>query len=182
MSPEGLQEPVAEHGNAGMFVPPFPERLSKSANETLAFKFGGSSLLGADRMRHAASLVRAAASHSNVVAVVSAMKGITDRLLAIAKTLEAGCRRDARRDAENILHCHLAVLRDLQLDPQEHERVARDLGLLGKDLLHDAGPETQPSPLQRAARSRIVWRLMAKDSAHAFLRRHWKNPVSAPCR
>jgi len=151
MRPQGQQEPVAERGNAGMFVPPFAERSSKSATATLAFKFGGSSLLGADRMQHAASLVREAASHSNVVAVVSAMKGITDRLLAIAKTLEAGCRTDACRDAENILHRHLAVLHDLQLDPQEHERVARDLGLLGKDLLHDAGPETQPSPLQRAA-------------------------------
>jgi aspartate kinase len=134
-----------------MFVSPFDERSSKSANETLAFKFGGSSLLGADRMLHAAGLVGAAASHSNVVAVVSAMKGITDGLLAIAKTLEAGCRTDAYRDAENILHRHLAVLRDLQLEPQAHQLVARDLGLLGQDLLHDAGPETQPSALQRAA-------------------------------
>jgi bifunctional aspartokinase / homoserine dehydrogenase 1 len=151
MSPQGQQEPVAERANAAMFVPPFAERSSKSATETLAFKFGGSSLLGADRMLHAASLVRAAAAHANVVAVVSAMKGITDGLLAIAKTLEAGRRTDACREAENILHRHLAVLRDLQLEPQEHERVARDLGLLGKDLLHDAGPETQLSPLQRAA-------------------------------
>ena len=151
MNPQGQQEPVAERANAGMFVPPFAERSSKSATETLAFKFGGSSLLGADRMLHAARLVRAAAAHANVVAVVSAMKGITDGLLAIAKTLEAGRRTDARREAENIIHRHLAVLRDLQLEPQEHERVARDLGLLGKDLLHDAGPETQLSPLQRAA-------------------------------
>jgi aspartokinase/homoserine dehydrogenase 1 len=151
MSPQGQQEPVAERVNGAMFVPPFAERSTKSATETLAFKFGGSSLLGADRMLHAASLVRAAAAHANVVAVVSAMKGITDGLLAIAKTLEAGRRTDACREAENILHRHLAVLRDLQLEPQEHERVARDLGLLGKDLLHDAGPETQLSPLQRAA-------------------------------
>jgi aspartate kinase len=168
MSQEGQQEPVAERGNAGMFVSPFDERSGKSASETRAFKFGGSSLLGADRMLHAAGLVRAAASHSNVVAVVSAMKGITDRLLAIAKTLEAGCRTDACRDAENILHRHLAVLRDLQLEPREHQLVARDIGLLGQDLLHDAGPETQPSPLQRAALQDRLASYGEKFSARLF--------------
>ena len=40
----------------------------------VAFKFGGSSLLGADRMLHAASLVQSAARSSNVTVVVSAMK------------------------------------------------------------------------------------------------------------
>ena len=151
MSPEGQQDPVAERSNAGMFVPAFTECSSESTTATLAFKFGGSSLLGADRMLHAASLVRDAASHCNVVAVVSAMKGITDRLLAVAKTLEAGCRTDARRDAQHIFNLHLEVLRDLQLEPQEHERAVCDLGLLGKVLLHDAFPETQPSPTARAA-------------------------------
>ena len=151
MSPEGQQDPVAESSNAGMFVPAFTERPSESTIETVAFKFGGSSLLGADRMLHAASLVHQATSHSNVVAVVSAMKGITDRLLAVAKTLEAGCRTDARRDAQHIFSLHLEVLRDLQLAPQQHERVARELHLLGKDLLHDAFPETQPSSAARAA-------------------------------
>ncbi len=151
MSPEGQQDPVAERNNARRFVPPFTSRSSESTTATLAFKFGGSSLLGADRMLHAASLVREAASHSNVVAVVSAMKGITDRLLAVAKTLEAGCRTDAGRDAQRVFDLHLEVLRDLQLAPQQQERVARELHLLGKDLLHDAFPETQPSSAARAA-------------------------------
>ena len=149
MSPEGQQEPVAKCSNAGMFVSSFTARPGQS--KTLAFKFGGSSLLGADRMLHAASLVREAASHSNVVAVVSAMKGITDRLLAVAKTLEAGCRSDARRDAQHIFDLHLQVLRDLRLAPQEHAGIEHDLELLGRDLLHDASPETQPSSAERAA-------------------------------
>jgi aspartokinase/homoserine dehydrogenase 1 len=151
MSPEGQQEPVAKCSNAGMFSSSFAARSSQSRTGTLAFKFGGSSLLGADRLLHAASLVREAASHSNVVAVVSAMKGITDRLLAVAKTLEAGCRTDARRDAQHIFALHLQVLRDLRLAPQEHARIEHDLELLGRDLLHDASPETQPSSAERAA-------------------------------
>src|SRR4051812_31751777 len=43
----------------------------------IAFKFGGSSLLGAERMRHAAGLVRPLAESSRVVVIVSAMKGVT---------------------------------------------------------------------------------------------------------
>ena len=35
--------------------------------------------------------------------------------------------------------------------PQQQERVVRELQLLGKDLLHDASPETQPSSAGRAA-------------------------------
>src|ERR1700692_1724349 len=47
----------------------------------IAFKFGGTSLLGAERMLHAAGLVKPVARGSNVVVIVSAMKGVTDRLL-----------------------------------------------------------------------------------------------------
>ena len=106
--------------------------------EVLAFKFGGSSLSGAERMLHAAGLVRAAATRSNVVVVVSAMKGITDSLLAVAQSLEAGRGQEALREADHLLYVHFDVLRELRLDPFAAERVARDLRLLGNDLSHDA--------------------------------------------
>ena len=64
--------------------------MSDHANKytrVVAFKFGGSSLLGAQRMLHAAGLVRAAAKKSSVCVVVSAMKGVTDPLLAIEQAL-----------------------------------------------------------------------------------------------
>jgi aspartate kinase len=102
-------------------------------------------------MLRAASLVREAQVHASIVVVVSAMKGVTDRLLAVARRLEAGCRTDARRDAEHVFGIHLEVLRDLHLAAQEQHHVSQDLQLLGKDLLHDASPELQPSPAGRAA-------------------------------
>src|SRR2546422_5659389 len=61
--------------------------VSSQPANAVAFKFGGSSLLGADQIVHAASLVREAARDSNVIVIVSAMKGITDRLLSIAHAL-----------------------------------------------------------------------------------------------
>src|ERR1700681_998874 len=110
---------------------------TKQRRNVVAFKFGGSSLLGADRMLHAAGLVRAATRASNVIVVVSAMKGVTDHLLSIARTLADGDLAHARREAELVLDLHLVVLRDLQLSEDDGLRVRRELQLLGRDFLHE---------------------------------------------
>jgi len=102
-----------------------------------AFKFGGTSVLGPERMLHAAALVRSAAQSSHVVVVVSAMKGVTDRLLGVARSLAEGNLPRARNEAEALLHLHLDVLHELRLSEQPHERVRRGLQLLGRDLLHE---------------------------------------------
>lgn len=132
--PEAL---LADPAFAGPPVTRFTHRSSNPAREVIAFKFGGSSLSGAERMANAASLVREAAKNSRVVVVVSAMKGVTDRLLAIASALQTGRGDDAHRQAEHLLYVHFDVLRELRLDPFAAERIARDLRLLGKDLFHD---------------------------------------------
>ena len=120
----------------------------QQSRNVVAFKFGGSSLLGADRMLHAAALVRTAAQTSRVVVVVSAMKGVTDHLLSIAHALADGKLAHARREAELLLDAHLDVLDDLH--PRKSDapgsvgvtqdsdlRVRRELQLLGRDLLHE---------------------------------------------
>ena len=70
------QRPAARSGEAL-----YSGGVGKSRSKIVAFKFGGSSLLGAERMFHAARLVREAAEVSRVAVVVSAMKGVTDHLL-----------------------------------------------------------------------------------------------------
>jgi aspartate kinase len=110
---------------------------SPSREKIVAFKFGGTSLLGAKRILHAANLVRAAAQASSITVVVSAMKGVTDRLLSLAHSLADGRLSHARNEAEAILFLHLDVLRELQLDEDDDLRVRRELHLLGRDLLHE---------------------------------------------
>ena len=148
MSPENVQEESAgEPGPAALRVG--SGRVCQQSRNVVAFKFGGSSLLGADRMLHAAGLVRNATRTSNVTLVVSAMKGVTDHLLAIACALADGKLARARREAELVLALHLDVLHDLYLDEDNDLRVRRELHLLGRDLLHEvpiqgrvaAGPE-----------------------------------------
>ena len=109
----------------------------KRSRNMVAFKFGGSSLLGAERMLHAAGLVRSATQESCVTVVVSAMKGVTDRLLSIARALADGKLAHARREAELLLDLHLDVLHDLRLDDLDDLRVRRELCLLARDLLHE---------------------------------------------
>jgi len=111
--------------------------VSKGCNKVVAFKFGGSSLLGAERMLQAARLVREAAEVSSVAVVVSAMKGVTDHLLSIEKALAVGKLAHARREAEVVLELHLEVLADLRLDEETDRRVRHELQLLGCDLLHE---------------------------------------------
>src|SRR5438093_774957 len=105
---------------------------------TLAFKFGGTSLFGAQRLLHAAGLVRDAASHSRVVVVVSAMKGVTDRLLAVAHLLTQDITERARFEAESVVRLHEDALGELAAAYPECGRASlHDLRLLGRDLLHE---------------------------------------------
>jgi bifunctional aspartokinase / homoserine dehydrogenase 1 len=104
----------------------------------IAFKFGGSSLLGAERLLHAARLVHKESQARPVVAVVSAMKGVTDRLLRVGQLLSEGRNVHARREAASIAEQHQATLEDLQLNCAEHERLEQELELLTQDLLHEA--------------------------------------------
>jgi bifunctional aspartokinase / homoserine dehydrogenase 1 len=103
----------------------------------IAFKFGGSSLLGAERLLHSARLVQEQSETRPVVAVVSAMKGVTDRLLHVGHALGQGQNRRAGKEAEAIAELHRATLAELQLEPVEHERVEEELALLTDDLLHE---------------------------------------------
>ena len=103
----------------------------------VAYKFGGSSLAGAERILHAAALVRDARKQARLAVVVSAMRGVTDRLLSITQSLADGALGLARAEAEFLLYLHSEALRELCLATDELAQVERDLNLLGRDLLHE---------------------------------------------
>lgn len=151
MSPELLQEDSPNDSEADLYASGITSsflqesnvssapKLKKTNSPVVAFKFGGSSLLGAERLLRAAALVGDAAETCRIVVVVSAMKGITDRLLAL------GHSANARTEAENVVHVHESVLLDLQLGEETRDRVQNELCFLGRDLVHEA------ATLRRAA-------------------------------
>lgn len=77
---------------------------------TRAHKFGGSSLADAGRIRHVAGLL-AAADEPGQIAVVSAMQGVTDALIALAEAAAAG--RDWRPDWLALRQRHAETARSL---------------------------------------------------------------------
>lgn len=161
MNPEQQEASPSEgelcppEGNAGL------ERiLVLSAGYTVqqnvvALKFGGSSLLGAERMLHAARLVHEEFRTRPVTVVVSAMKGVTDKLLHVGQLLEQGRHVLARQQAEGIDELHRSTLHDLRLDPVEHERVEEDVELLTRDLLHET-PSDRPAEVNGALLDRLA--------------------------
>jgi aspartate kinase len=189
MSPEYVQEKVATEScvvepfavtsinEEGRFTAANNDAAESPRQSVVALKFGGSSLLGAERMLHAAELVRAAAQSSRVVVVVSAMKGVTDRLLSISRTLAEGKLSHARNKAEGVLHLHFDVLEDLQLEEAQHDCVRCGLQLLGRDLLHEV-----PSEGRVAATPELADRLASfgeRFSARLFAAALEKSGVAA---
>jgi aspartate kinase len=100
----------------------------KASEKTLSVhKFGGTSLGSAERVLAAARLLKKAASGGPVVAVASAMGGVTDVLLSAARDAERGRIRKARAAVE--------ALR------QRHEETAAEISrATGKRVAFDPAP------------------------------------------
>ncbi len=94
-----------------------PEKVS-------VHKFGGTSLGSAERIVNAAQLLKDAAAQGPVVAVASAMSGVTDRLLAAAVQAEKGHTGAASKVASELQNKHF-------------EAAAEVSRLVGKTVLFD---------------------------------------------
>jgi len=88
-----------------------------STPQTVVHKFGGTSVADAQRYRHVADLLLAR-PESTQVAVVSAMKGVTDALIALAK-LAAANNEDWRTHCQALRQRHENAARDLLADHVE---------------------------------------------------------------
>jgi bifunctional aspartokinase / homoserine dehydrogenase 1 len=77
-----------------------------SKEKIRVMKFGGTSVGDATRIRRAAEIVAAAAKEGSVVAVVSAMGGVTNRLIEAAQASAAGNRDTAVQIAETLRKQH----------------------------------------------------------------------------
>ena len=78
----------------------------------IVMKFGGTSVEDATAIHRAADIV-VSRLHEQPVVVVSAMAGITDALLAMARDAAAGALPEARKQARQLRQRHLAALRTL---------------------------------------------------------------------
>ena len=109
-------------------------------------KFGGSSVADAARLRSAARIVCGQLENSaaNGAVVVSALGGVTDRLLGLAaRALEGGDPAEAKREAEALRVHHLDIAAEVATG-DELSAVAATVEALCDDLasaLGDCGPD-----------------------------------------
>jgi aspartate kinase len=104
--------------------------VGKPTNRPIVYKFGGTSVGSAERIRGVVELVSRA--DRTPVVVVSAMSGVTDLLVCAAEALNQGGSADAETAAGLRLR-HLETLADLCADAAERARITADLeGVLAR--------------------------------------------------
>jgi aspartokinase/homoserine dehydrogenase 1 len=97
-------------------------------------KFGGTSVGDADCVRRAAAIVQSAAAQGPVVVVVSAMSGVTNRLIEAAHRAEAGEQEFLPAMLDQLFSQHATALKALVRDPQRHAEISAACQRVGEEL------------------------------------------------
>jgi bifunctional aspartokinase / homoserine dehydrogenase 1 len=114
-------------------------------------KFGGTSVGDASCMARVAQIVKEASHRGPVVAVVSAMGGVTNRLIEAARRAEAGDLEHAHRIFQALRKQHDAAVSQLIHDKSRRTWLSGFLGTIfaegeqlckGTSLLHELTPRT----------------------------------------
>ena len=97
-------------------------------------KFGGTSVGDASCIARAAAIVKSAASEASVVVVVSAMSGVTNRLIDAAHRAEAGDAEYATKVVGELRNHHKKALEALVRDAHRLAEVDQSLGTVLAEL------------------------------------------------
>jgi len=76
----------------------------------LVMKFGGTAVDSPDKVRHVAQLVRSHSKGNKIVCVVSAVRGMTDGLLAIADSVRRGDKQSIEEFVKKSSKIHLDIV------------------------------------------------------------------------
>jgi aspartate kinase len=146
-------------------------------------KFGGTSVGDAACIRRAAAIVQAAAAQQRVVAVVSAMSGVTNRLVDAARRAESGERDFVPALIAELRAVHAAALGNLVRDAARNAQIAACLDEALAELerlLHGTALLSELTPRALDAISGIGERMSAPLVAGALCELGVRSvPVSA---
>ncbi len=96
-------------------------------------KFGGTSVGEASCIARTAEIIAKACGEASIVAVVSAMSGVTDRLIASANRAGTGDREEGAKLVDELRRQHEQALNSLMKSPERREPLMRRLAeLLGE--------------------------------------------------
>jgi aspartokinase/homoserine dehydrogenase 1 len=123
-------------------------------------KFGGTSVTGADRLEQVARIAAAARREDEILVVVSAQAGVTDRLLWAAEEASAGrLSVEALRGELGVRH--LGALEALRLDRRHHDAAYRRAA----DVLHrrliELTEDLREQASRKLAKPEVLARILA---------------------
>lgn len=101
-----------------------PSQIRRSTKKPLlVMKFGGTSVGDAGRIEKVAEIVRDASTDNNVVVVVSAMAGVTNKLIEAAKGAESGKHELVSTIFDELNREHKAVAELLTRSPEDQNSI-----------------------------------------------------------
>ena len=134
-------------------------------------KFGGTSMGDADCIRRAAQIVADASKETSLVVVVSAMSGVTNRLIDAARKSVSGDEDPSVRLAQSLRDEHVAVADALVSDESQRQQLVFELGMITAevgDICHGLRLLRELTPRAMATLSSIGERLSAPLMAAAL--------------
>jgi aspartokinase/homoserine dehydrogenase 1 len=134
-------------------------------------KFGGTSVGDASCIAKAVEIIRAAAQESEVLVVVSAMSGVTNKLIDAGTKSEAEDRASVALIIEDLREQHVAVVNTLIHSAAQRTRITREINNLlqeGERLCQGTALLRELTPRSRDSISSLGERLSAPIIAAAL--------------
>lgn len=109
--------------------------LYREAKEGVrVMKFGGSVLISAENILQAAQNALEASRPQNTVVVVSALRGVTDRLYGVLRALRLGDIESALAEGREIARLHYRVARNILGEEDASSPLRAEMAALGQEL------------------------------------------------
>src|SRR6516162_5523849 len=122
---QGSRSPMEWSGEGGRSAPALPKSDMKKRLQVM--KFGGTSVGDASCITRAAKIIVNAAKEFRCVAVVSAMSGVTNRLIEAANHARAGNAGEAAAILESLRKQHETALSSLVRQEEERQPIRQRL-------------------------------------------------------
>ncbi|GIU72605.1 MAG: aspartate kinase [Candidatus Nitrosocaldaceae archaeon] len=90
-------------------IPIYASFNTLSTNLRAIIKFGGTAVVSADRIKHITDIIKEN-KDKEIVIVVSAIRGITDKLINVCKDIEKGKREDLEEFIKDISAQHIDII------------------------------------------------------------------------
>jgi aspartate kinase len=97
-------------------------------------KFGGTSVASADRVKHVAHLIKSHSKGNEIVAVASAVRGMTDDLLQISESVRKGSRAEVEKFIDRVAKLHMDIARTSMTKAKTRNELRHVLSAMIKEL------------------------------------------------